>query len=186
MNSGVELTVLLEQARAGDGAAGDQAFRLIYPELRRIARARLHGHQVPTLLDTEALVHECFIRFVSAQLGPLHGRKHFYSLASQAMRHILIDHVRRRQAQRHGGDWQRQTWDTRALGATAAAESLIDVDAALVALQQLDPALAELVELRFYGGYTEAETAEALGLSERTVRRQWAKARAFLLAELQG
>lgn len=186
MNPAEALTVLLERARSGDAEAGNQAFRAIYPELRRIARARLRGHQVPTLLDTEALVHECFLRYVTAQMGPLQGRKHFYSLASQAMRHILIDHVRRGQAQRHGGDWQRQTWDTQALGAQAAAASLVDVDAALQALQQLDAALAELVELRFYGGYTEAETAEALGMSERTVRRQWAKARAFLLAELQG
>ena len=103
------------------------------------------------------------------------------------MRPIVVDFVRSAQAQRRGGDWQRQTWDTALLGLlpdTAPLQQLSELDEALRALEALDPALAELVELRFYGGYTEPEAAQALGLSERTLRRQWAKARAFLLDQL--
>jgi RNA polymerase sigma factor (TIGR02999 family) len=183
-----DLTLWLEQARAGDGAAAERVFRRLYPELLRIAGARLRGPSPPTLLDTEALVHECYLRFVSAApAAPLQGRKHFFSLASKIMRHIVVDFVRSAQAQRRGGDWQRQTWDTALLGLlpdSAPLQQLSELDEALHALETLDPALAELVELRFYGGYTEPEAAQALGLSERTLRRQWAKARAFLLDRL--
>jgi RNA polymerase sigma factor (TIGR02999 family) len=118
----------------------------------------------------------------------MQSRKHFYAYAAKAMRHIVIDFVRRAEAQRRGGLQQQVTFDTAVLNALPAAPAqtpLADLERALSALEALDPPLAELVELRFYGGYTDAEAAGALGVSERTVRRLWAKARAFLLLEMQ-
>lgn len=181
------LTLLLQQAHAGDAAAGHQAYALLYPELLKIARARLRVHQAPTLLDTQALVHESFLRFVDGAPVALHSRKHFYAYAAKAMRHIVIDFVRRAQAQRRGGALQQVTFDTALIAALPQADAtpVLDIERALSALEAVDPPLAELVELRFYGGYTDAEAAQALGVSERTVRRQWDKARAFLLVEMQ-
>lgn len=180
-----DLTALLQAARDGDGAAAEAVWPVIYPELRRIARARLRGPGAPSLA-TEELLHEGFLRLAHAPTAPLADRRHFYALAAKAMRHIVIDHLRRRHAQRHGGDWQALSWDTALvdLAAPADEDRLLALDAALQALATLEPALAALVELRFFGGYTEAEAAEALGLGERTVRRHWAKARAFLLMRL--
>lgn len=182
------LTELLDAARNGDAAAAQAAWPLVYPELRRIARARLRGPGAPSLA-TEDLLHEGFLRLAQAPASPLTDRHHFYALAAKAMRHIVIDHLRRRQAQRHGGGWQALSWDTAMVDAStpeADPDRLLALDAALDALSSLEPALAQVVELRFFGGYTELETAEALGLSDRTVRRHWTKARAFLLMQLNG
>lgn len=180
------LTQLLDAARNGDAAAAQAAWPLVYPELRRIARARLRGPGAASLA-TEDLLHEGFLRLAQAPGAPLADRHHFYAFASKAMRHIVIDHLRRRQAQRHGGGWQALSWDTAMVDAAAPeadADRLLALDAALDALTALEPALAQVVELRFFGGYTEVETAQALGLSDRTVRRHWTKARAFLLMHL--
>jgi RNA polymerase sigma factor (TIGR02999 family) len=181
------LTLLLHLAHEGDAAAGDLAYSMLYPELLKIARARLRVHQAPTLLDTQALVHESFLRFVGGAPVALQNRKHFYAYAAKAMRHIVIDFVRRGQAQRRGGDLQQVTFDTALIAALPQKDAtpVLDIERALAALEAVDPPLAELVELRFYGGYTDAEAAQALGVSERTVRRQWDKARAFLLVEMQ-
>ncbi len=185
-----ELTTLLQAARDGDAAAAAAAWPLIYPELQRIARARLRdsgGPHAPSLA-TEELLHEGFLRLAQAPSAPLADRRHFYALAAKAMRHIVIDHLRHRRARRHGGDWQALSWDTALVDMAAPADDqrLLALDAALDVLAALEPALAQLVELRFFGGYTEAEAAQALGLSERTLRRHWAKARAFLLVQLDG
>jgi RNA polymerase sigma factor (TIGR02999 family) len=180
-----ELTVLLQRAHAGDNHAANEAYAALYPELLKIARARLRVHQAPTLLDTQALVHESFLRFVGGAPVALQSRKHFYAYAAKAMRHIVIDFARRSLAQRRGGDLQQVTFDTAVFELQSQAAPVLDLERALAALQAVDPPLAELVELRFYGGYTDAEAALALGVSERTVRRQWDKARAFLLLELQ-
>ena len=188
MPAPADLTMLLQRAHAGDAQSANEAYATLYPELLKIARARLRVHQAPTLLDTQALVHESFLRFVGGAPVALQSRKHFYAYAAKAMRHIVIDFVRRSQAERRGGDLQQVSFDTAALDALpqdAAAAPVLDLERALTALAAVDPPLAELVELRFYGGYTDAEAAVALGVSERTVRRQWDKARAFLLLELQ-
>ncbi len=179
------LTELLQQAHAGDAPAAEKAYALLYPELLKIARARLRVHQAPTLLDTHALVHEGFMRFVGGGGFAPQSRKHFYAYAAQAMRHIVIDFVRRAQAGRRGGELQQVTFDTGVMDALAQPQPVLDVDRALSALQAVDAALATLVEMRFYGGYTDAEIGQALGIGERSVRRQWEKARAFLLLELQ-
>jgi RNA polymerase sigma factor (TIGR02999 family) len=187
MSADLPLTLLLQEAHAGKPGAADAAYQVLYPELLKIARARLRVHQAPTLLDTRALVHESFLRFVGGAPVALASRKHFYAYAAKAMRHIVIDFVRRAQAERRGGDLQQVTFDTALIAALPQLEAtpVLDLERALAALEAVDAPLAELVELRFYGGYTDAETAEALGVSERTVRRQWDKARAFLLVEMQ-
>ncbi len=181
------LTLLLQQAHAGDRGAADQAYALLYPELLKIARARLRVHQAPTLLDTQALVHESFLRFVGGVPLQVASRKHFYAYAAKAMRHIVIDFVRRSQAERRGGDLQQVTFDTAVFNELPQDQPalVLDLERALQALQAVDEPLADLVELRFYGGYTDAQAALALGISERTVRRQWDKARAFLLLEMR-
>ncbi len=178
------LTLWLAQAQAGDAAASDRVFRRLYPELRRIARSRLRGHQAPTLLDTEALVHESYLRFVSAGGVALDSRKHFYAYVARAMRHIVIDFARRAGAERRGGDATQVTFDTGLIEQLAAPLPVTALDEALQALEALDAPLAQVVELRFYGGYTDAEIGQALGLGERSVRRLWEKARAFLLLQL--
>jgi len=183
------LTLLLIQAHEGDAQAADRAYALLYPELLKIARSRLRVHQAPTLLDTRALVNESFLRFIGSAGMDLQSRKHFYAYAAKAMRHIVIDFVRRTQAQRRGGDLQQVTFDTAAMHAlpdpAGAGTPVDELDQALNALEGLDPQLATLVELRFYGSYTDAEAALALDVSERTVRRLWDKARAFLLMQMQ-
>jgi RNA polymerase sigma factor (TIGR02999 family) len=179
------LTITLRAAHAGDREAADRAYAALYPELLKIARARVRGHQPNTLLDTEALVHESFLRFVAADKLGIADRKHFFTYAAKAMRNIVIDFARRRQAERHGGAAERVTLDSRILGAGAEDSSVIDVDDALRELEALDPALAEVVEMRYFGGYTDTEIASAMDVSDRTVRRHWDKARAFMLAQLQ-
>ncbi len=189
MSNTASLTQLLELAHRGDVQAGELAYAALYPELLKIARARLRVHQAPTLLDTQALVHESYLRFVAGALPSLQSRKHFYAYAAKAMRHIVIDFVRRQQAERRGGDLQQVTFDTGFLNqvpdGAAQQGSVLALERALAALEALDPALAELVELRFYGGYTDVEVGQALGVSERSVRRMWDKARAYLLLEMQ-
>ena len=191
MTDSASLTLLLQQAHAGDAQAADQAYRALYPELLKIAHARLRIHNVPNLLDTQALVHESFLRFVSGAPVAIQNRKHFYAYAAKAMRNIVIDFLRRTHAQRRGGELQQVTFDTAVYGIAQPEEEGVravlveDVERALLALEAMDPDLAELVELRFYGGYTDAEVAQALSISERTVRRHWDKARAFLVLQMQ-
>jgi RNA polymerase sigma factor (TIGR02999 family) len=187
MAEDIPLTLLLRQAHAGNPQAADQAYALLYPELLKIARARLRVHRAPTLLDTHALVHESFLRFVGGAAAGVESRKHFYAYAAKAMRHIVIDFVRRAQAERRGGDLAQVTFDTAVLNASADAHEatpVAEVEDALQALQALDAELATVVEMRFYGGYSDAEIGQALGLGERSVRRLWDKARAFLLLHL--
>ena len=179
------LTVTLRAAHAGDREAADRAYAALYPELLKIARARLRVHQHNTLLDTEGLVHESFLRFIEADKLGIADRKHFFTYAAKTMRNIVIDFARRRQAERHGGAAERVALDSRILGASAEDSSVIDVDDALRELEALDPALAEVVEMRYFGGYTDTEIAVAMDIAERTVRRHWDKARAFILAQLQ-
>lgn len=180
------LTVTLRAAHAGDREAADRAYAALYPELLKIARARLRVHQPNTLLDTEGLVHESFLRFVAADKLGIADRKHFFAYAAKTMRNIVIDFARRRRAERHGGAAERITLDTRALGEIGAdRSSVLDIDGALSDLEALDPALAQVVEMRYFGGYTDAEIASAMDIADRTVRRHWDKARAFILAQLQ-
>ena len=179
------LTQTLRAAHDGDRAAADRAYAVLYPELLKIAHARLRAHGHQTLLDTEALVHESFLRFVAADKLGITDRKHFFAYAAKTMRNIVTDFARRRLTERRGGVAERVTLDTDALDRLQGDTSVIGVDEALSELESLEPRLAQVVEMRYFGGYTDAEIAAALGVTDRTVRRDWEKARAFIMAQLQ-
>jgi RNA polymerase sigma factor (TIGR02999 family) len=182
-----EITELLAAARSGDAAAANSAFTLLYNDLRRLARAKLRQHQPMTLLDTTALVHESYLKLVGQQSLPASDRHHFFAYAARVMRSVIVDMARTRLAERRGGDAAHVTLSTDVADSTPAPESeVLRVHEALEELAQADAALAQVVEMRYFGGMTEPEIAEALGSSERTVRRQWQKARLLLSMSLAG
>lgn len=182
----VSLTQLLALAASGERAALDRVFEALYPDMRRIAHARLRG-QRDDALRTTALVNETFLRLVDASQLVLADRKHFFAYAAKTMRNIIIDFARERLSERRGGGAAFATLDTGIADSAVDADggtTLIRVNDALLALEAVDAALARVVEMRYFGGYSEAEIADLTNSSERTVRRQWDKARAFLLASL--
>lgn len=181
-----ELTVLLAAAGAGDVQAFDQLFAVLYDDLATMARNRLRRGQRVTMADTGALVHESWLRLQGAgQLG-FEDRGHFMAHAARVMRSVIVDMARRSQAVRRGGDAVFVTLDTHVGDSVAADESdVLQVAEALEELARLDPRLARVVEMRYFAGLTEEEIASALGVTYRTVRRDWEKARAFLAMTLK-
>jgi len=186
MSDSVDLTGLIHRAQAGDAGAADALFAATYPELRRLARARLRDGGRSALVDTTSLVHEWYVRFASGSGLQLADRVHFMRYASRAMRAIIIDLARRRLAARRGGGAPHVSLT---LGAAerivAGEEEILRVHEALEELAALDGRMAEVVELRYFGGMTEPEIAAALGVTERTVRRDWEKARLWLAEALR-
>lgn len=181
-----DLGELIRQVNAHQPGAQDALFSAAYPELRKLAHSRLYDGGRSPMLNTTALVHEAYLRFINS--GQLLGaeRRAFFAYASQVMRSVIIDAVREHQAQRRGGGLVMLTLDTaRAEGLPAAEEDLLRVHEALEALAQAEPRLAKVVEMRYFGGYSEAEIGEALELAERTVRRDWDKARLLLSVLMQ-
>jgi RNA polymerase sigma factor (TIGR02999 family) len=182
------ITLLLRRATEGDRGALDQVFESLYPDLRRVARSRLHQQGRADAMNTTTLVHESFMRLVNAHGLRLEDRHHFFAYAAKTMRNVIIDAARAHQAERRGGGAEHVT-----LGAeeaqqatdSGAGDELLRVNDALQALDSIDPELAEVVEMRYFGGYSEAEIADCQGVTERTVRRRWDKARAWLYAALQ-
>jgi RNA polymerase sigma factor (TIGR02999 family) len=161
-------------------------FPSLYNELRRLARSRLAAGGRHTLLDTASLVHEAYLRMQRDGGVTLNDREHFLAYAATTMRSVVIDFVRRRNADRRGGGVEHVTLDTRAaeqLGASD--EEILAVHGALETLAKVDPRLVSVVEMRYFAGLSDAEIAAALGLSDRTVRRDWDRAR-LLLAEMLG
>lgn len=183
-----DITVLIQRAQGGDRGALDALFDALYPELRRIAHARLTRNLRDTLLDTTALVHECYVKFSQAQrLGPS-DRAHFLAYAATAMRSIIVDFARAKAAERRGGDAPHVTLNTAladGLGDRHGEDEIVRVHEALDELAKLDARLAQVVEMRYFGGMTDAEVGEALGITDRTVRRDWDKARLLLAAALK-
>lgn len=180
------LTVLLERVRSGDASARDALFAQAYDNLKRLARARLRDGGRNTQLDTTALVHEAYLRFVNA--GELHAqdRREFFAYASRIMRSLIVDSARERQAQRRGGDVLHLTLTTQLVDEIAGDEqTILRVHDALSVLEAADARLAKVVEMRYFGGYTEQEIAEALDVNERTVRRDWEKAKLMLESALK-
>jgi RNA polymerase sigma factor (TIGR02999 family) len=181
-----ELSQLLVLARQGDQAAKGEVFALLYQDLRRIARARLRQHQNMTLLDTTALVHESYLRLAGTNALPVEDRRHFFTYAAIVMRSVIVDFARARGAARRGGDACHVALDTQSFNNVAAPESdVLRVHEALEVLAQADRRSAKIVELRYFGGLTDAEIAETLDISERTLRRVWEKARVMLAAALE-
>jgi RNA polymerase sigma factor (TIGR02999 family) len=179
-----ELTELIQRAVRGDDDAAEALFAATYDELRDLARARLHGGGRGTLLDTSSLVHEWYVRFAKARQIELKDRGHFMRYAGRAMHTIIVDFARQRNAERRGAAAPRETLDPDRAG-PAAAQEILGIHDALQSLAARAPRMAEVVELRYFGGLTEPEVAEALGLSDRTVRRDWTKARLWLAQALK-
>ena len=166
----------------------DVLAELAYQELRAVARRHLAGARGPAegdrTLDTTALVHEAYLKLAASSPGTWRDQTHFRAVASVAMRHILVDRARARSAERRGGGLKRVSLDEDALATDDDPATLLAIDAALGRLGETSPRLARLVELRFFGGLSEEETAAELGLTARSVQRDWAKARTLLALAL--
>jgi len=185
-----DISQLLAQARGGDRAATDRLFARVYGELHGLARAQLllNQRQAGQTLDTTALVHEAYLKMASRASLDVEGRAHFFNLAARVMRHLLVDALRRRQAEKRGGPVEPLSLQVEQLAAADDDRLRVDVlalDAALAALETASAELARLVELRFFAGLPLTEISGLLGRSERTLKRDWRRARAFLLATLE-
>ena len=184
-----DITALIHNVNVGLPGAQDALFAASYGELRKLARSRLYDGGRNTLLDTSVLVHESYLRFIRSGQLRGDGRRAFFAYASQVMRSVIIDTVRERQAQRRGGDLQRTTLDTFISDILPSLpndeDEALDVHEALHTLADADPRLAKVVEMRYFGGYSEAEIGLALNVTERTVRRDWEKARLLLVGMLR-
>jgi RNA polymerase sigma factor (TIGR02999 family) len=177
------LTLLIHGAQQGDADAADALYAAAFPDLRRLARARLRATRRPTLLDTGSLVSESYVRFASSRVS-IEGRSHFMCWAARAMRSIIVDYTRRRLADRRGAGATHVPLDVDPANPAAGEEEILAVHEALQRLADADPRLARVVELRYFGGLTDAEVADVLNVTERTVRRDWQKARLLLYESL--
>lgn len=185
--AGPTLTELIQKAGQGDRAAADALFAAAYPELRRMAHARLRGGaRGAAMLDTGSLINESYLRFAASGQLRVDDRLHFLRWAGTVMRSVIVDVIRHHRAERRGGEAAHVVLTTQ-LGVSSRndMDEVLLVDEALTALAAVDPRLARVVEMRYFAGLTEAEIAEALGLTERTVRRDWDKARLFLREALR-
>jgi RNA polymerase sigma factor (TIGR02999 family) len=177
----VDMTGLIQRAAQGDVEAADRLFAVTYDELIRLARRRLAAGGRNTLLDTASLVHESYLRFAKAGSLRLVDRHHFLRWAGRVMRSVIVDLARRRSAARRGGPNARVTLTTGVAGAHGGSlDEILRVHDALDGLNSVNPRLAKVVELRYFGGLTESEIAQVLGVTDRTVRRDWEKARLLL------
>jgi RNA polymerase sigma factor (TIGR02999 family) len=180
-----EITRLLHEVSAGDDSALSRLFETVYEELRARARAQLAG-SAPQTIGATGLVHEAYLKLTSGENLSWNDRTHFYRVAARAMRQIAIDRARARNAARRCGHADKINLDAGEISFADSAESLIELDAALDALERHSERLARLVELRFFAGVSVEDCASALGQSERTIKRDWRLARAFIHAALAG
>lgn len=180
-----QATQLLKAWSGGDRVAADRLFPLVYDELRRLAHAKLRRERPGHTLSTTALVHEAYLRLIDQTRVEWQSRAHFFAIAAQAMRRILVDYARRRCAQKRGGPQRPLALEEGQVAVDEQAALVVTLDAALRRLGARSERMACVVECRFFGGLTQRETAEALGVSARTVRRDWQKARAWLYKELK-
>jgi RNA polymerase sigma factor (TIGR02999 family) len=177
------VTALLLRWRQGDNLALDQLVPMVYAELRRVARAHLRGARNPSLQPT-ALVHELYLRLADSDGIIVRDRPHFFAIAARVMRQVLVDHARRRLADKRGGSVTIIGLEMTTEPATPPGVDVLVIDEALDQLQSVDARLCRVVELRFFGGLNINETAEAIGVSPATVERDWAMAKAWLFQRL--
>jgi RNA polymerase sigma factor (TIGR02999 family) len=180
-----EVTRMLQAVENGDPKAAEELLPIVYEELRQLAQHRMAHEKPGQTLQATALVHEAYLRLVREEDRQWHGARHFFFAAAQAMQRILIDRARRRAAEVHGGGLQRVPLEMVEVATEVDDATLLLVEEALSKLAQEDPPSAELVQLRFFAGLTNAQAAQALGISERTAKRLWAFARAWLFDELR-
>jgi RNA polymerase sigma factor (TIGR02999 family) len=184
------LTELLAAAEAGDRQATADLFTLVYDDLRQVAQHYLARESPGQTLQPTALVNEAYLRLLGTSAGSvrdglsLKNRRHFFAAAAQAMRRILIESARKKKRRKHGGGLQREPLNPDQIAEPEVAEELLALDEALTALAAIEPQIAELVNLRYFGGLTIKEAAETLGVAPRTADAHWAYARAWLLTEM--
>ena len=185
MSETAEITQWLDAARGGDRGALDRVLSTLYQELHAMARRQLAGQQAHTL-DATALVHEAYLKLIGRQSAQFDDRAHFFAYAASAMRSVVVDYARQRLAQKRGGDLHRVTeLPEEVEGGLRLDEETLGLDTALTRLAAVDERLAQVVELRYFAGLSELEIATLLKRSERSIRRDWQKARVFLLASLK-
>lgn len=175
-----EITSLLDACQEGDVEAFDRLVPLVYDQLLVLARQQLARWSRGGTIDTTSLAHEAYLRLSEGNLADLRDREHFYAIVSRSMRFILVDRARARKAAKRTGDRHRVTLEGVDLASSDEVDTMLAIDHALERLARMDERLARVFECRFFGGLTAAETARALGLSERTVHRDWLKAKAVL------
>ena len=180
-----EVTRLLASAADGDASAADALFPIVYEDLRKLARSYLGRERAGHTLQATALVHEAYMRLVEVDGTDVRGRSHFFRLAARAMRRMLIDHARRRSSQKHGGNAILLTQSALDGVGQWTDHGLLDLDAALKVLAGHDDRKARLVELRFFGGLTIDQAADALGISHATAERDWRFSKAWLASKLE-
>jgi RNA polymerase sigma-70 factor, ECF subfamily len=180
-----EITVLLEKRRAGDPDAEDKLVELVYPRLRRLAATFIGRERRGHTLQPTALVHEAYMKILPEKDRSLENRAHFFALAARIMRQILVDHARGKRAQKRRGALQMVTLEEGHSVEPARPVNLIDLDIALARLAEFDERKSRIVELRYFGGLPNEEIAEALGISDRTVKREWSLARAWLMEQME-
>ena len=180
-----DVTELLRRASSDDRSAIDELFALLYEDVRRMAHGRLIG-SAPSLLNTTAVANEAYLRLCNAGRLDVTSRAHFMAYLSKVLRAVIVDFARRRSAERRGGADQFVTLDTAVADSVAATDAEVErLDDALKVLQRTDPRLKQVVEMRYFAGMSDAEIAEALGVTPRTVGRDWVRARLLLSVELK-
>lgn len=179
-----DITLILQKMEQGDEHAASELITKVYEELRKLARGKMAGESTGHTLQTTALVHEAWLRLGGEKQPRWENRAHFFGAAAEAMRRILVDRARRKQRDKHGGHLRRVDWDKLDVAMPGDDETVLAVHDALDRLAQHDPVGAKLIELRFFAGLPNEEAARVLGLAERTAKRTWAYARAWLQKEL--
>lgn len=181
-----DLTALLRRASSNDRSAIDELFALLYEDVRRLAHARIAGNAPISMLNTTAVANEAYLRLCNAGRLDVSSRPHFMAYLSKVMRAVIVDYARRRRAERRGGGAQHVTLDTSVSDSVAAADAEIErLDDALEVLEQCDPRLRQVVEMRYFAGMSDAEIAGVLGITSRTVGRDWVRARLLLSVALK-
>lgn len=185
MSENQDVTVLLSALTRGDEAAASKLMPVVYNELRRLAGAYMRRERVDHTLQATALVHEAYIKLIDQRSVNWQSRAHFFGVSAQLMRRILIDHARGHTREKRGGDAKKVSLDDVFLFAEQQADELIAVDDSLNQLAKIDPRQARVVELRFFGGLSVEEAADVMGISPKTVKREWSVAKAWLAADLK-
>ena len=182
-----DVTRILNAIEGGDRKVADELIPLVYEELRLLAAQKLAQERPGQTLQATALVHEAYMRLIGEETQDWKSRRHFFGAAAEAMRRILIDNARRKKRLRHGGNCHKSELDKVELshGDDPSTDDLIALDEALTRFTEEDEAKAELVKLRYFAGLSIGQTADVLGISQRTVKRHWAYSRAWLLSEIE-
>jgi RNA polymerase sigma factor (TIGR02999 family) len=180
-----EVTVILEAIQKGNPKAAEELLPLVYEELRKLAAAKLALQSSDQTLQPTALVHDAYLKLLGDGSHSWQDQRHFFAAAAEAMRHLLVDRARQKATVRHGGGWRRVDLDGVVVAGKTTDDNILLINEALEKFAAHDTAAAELVKLRFFAGLTFLEAARVLGLSERTAKRLWSYARAWLFKEIQ-